>query len=104
MVRGCTGSVTSASTFWLEPCSVIRASCAAGDPVQLACMAAQDGTATGLAEGLGLGDGLGSGVGVGVSRGLGEGLAIAGGDGLLWMAALELAQPATASTANPAAS
>lgn len=67
-------------------------------------MAAQDGTATGLAEGLGLGDGLGSGVGVGVSIGLGEVLAITDGDGLVRMAALELAQPATANTANPAAS
>lgn len=70
--------------------------------MQLACMAAQAGTATGLADGLGLGEGVG--VGVGISDGLGEALSIAEGDGLLWVAALEFAQPATTSAAATAAS
>src|SRR5260370_24917083 len=72
MVRGCTGSVTSASTVLLEPRIVRRASCAAGPPEQLACRLAQDGTAMGLAAWLGAGDGLGA------SDGLGDGLSDAG--------------------------
>ena len=41
------------------------ASCADGEPVQLADRVAQDGTETALAVGSGEGDGLGLGVGVG---------------------------------------
>lgn len=79
---------------------VIRASCAAGLPEQLACIAAQSGTAIGLATGLG----VGVGVGDGLSIGLDEGLALAAGDGLLCAAVAEFEQPATASKASTAAS
>src|SRR5712692_562116 len=79
MVRGCTGSVTSASTGWVDPCTVMRASCAAAAPGQLACIAAHEGTATGLADGLG----VGLSVGVGLSDGLAEAVLLVEGDGLL---------------------
>ncbi|OLD49758.1 MAG: hypothetical protein AUI42_06350 [Actinobacteria bacterium 13_1_40CM_2_65_8] len=102
MVRGCKGSVTSASSGWLEPWSVMRASWAAGAPEQVAFNAAQAGTATGLAAGFGLG--VGVGVGVGISDGLGEALSTADGDGLLCVAVLEPEQPASASKAATAAS
>ena len=51
------------------------ASCAVGWPEQLARIAAQDGTVTGLGwtVGLGLGDGLSTGLGLGLGLGLGEG-------------------------------
>jgi hypothetical protein len=48
------------------------ASLAAGDPAQLAWIAAHGGTATGLGSGLGLGAGVGVGVGVGLGVGEGE--------------------------------
>src|SRR5438105_5777514 len=64
-VCGCVASVTSARTLELEPCMATTASCADGEPVQLADRAAQDGTETALAVGDGEGDGLGLGVGVG---------------------------------------
>ncbi len=78
MVRGCTGSVTSARTSWLDPCIVISASWAVGPPEQLARMAAQDGTIAGLASGLGEATGVGDSVGLAV----GDSLASADGDGL----------------------
>src|SRR5260370_4382241 len=100
MVRGCTGSVTSASTVLLEPRMVSKASCAAGPPEQLACMAAQDGTAMGLAAGLGAGDGLG----VRVGDGLKDAVARPVGDGLLRTPALPPgAQPPTANNSPTAA-
>lgn len=103
MVRGCSGSVTSASTAWVDPCMVTNASWAVGAPEQLACMAAHDGTTTGLATGLGLGDGVGEDDSVGV--GVGDSLARADGDGL-WCAVppLEFEQPASTSRAITAAS
>src|SRR5229473_3339435 len=104
MIRGGTGSVTSAKTGLLEPFIVSRASCVASPPEQLACMAAQYGTATGLAAGLGAGEGLGVGVGGGLGEGMGDALTTAEGDGLLRKAVAELEQPATASTAMTAAS
>src|ERR1700682_2379448 len=64
--RGFLASLTSARTVAGEPCMITRASCVAGAPVQVACMAAQAGTATGLASGAGDGLGVGLGVGVGV--------------------------------------
>ncbi len=76
----------------------------ASPPEQLACMAAQDGTATGLAAGLGAGEGLGVGVGGRLGEGMGDALTTAEGDGLLRKAVAELEQPATASTAMTAAS
>src|SRR5260370_32096086 len=101
MVRGCTGSVTSASTVLLEPRMVSRACCAAGPTEQLACMAAQDGMGTRLAAGLGAGDGLG----VRAGEGLKEAVARPVGDGLLRTAAVPPgAQPATANIATTAAS
>jgi len=89
---------------WLDPWRVISASWAVGVPEQLACIAAQAGTATGLAKGVGLGEGEGAGVDVGMSDGLGEPLSVADGDGLLCVAALEPEQPARASKATTAAS
>jgi hypothetical protein len=83
---------------------VTRASNAAGPPEQLACIAAQDGTATGLAGGLGLGEGLGDGLGEGLGEGLGDAVATADGDGLLREAVAEFEQPATASITMTAAS
>ncbi|MHB8613730.1 MAG: hypothetical protein ACYDAL_15110 [Candidatus Dormibacteraceae bacterium] len=74
-----------------------RASCVAGTPVQLACMAAQAGTATGLARGGGDGLGVGVGVGDGLGLELGEGL----GEGLECATTGPLAvQPAMASSAQ----
>jgi hypothetical protein len=65
--------------------------------VQLACIAAQAGTATGLASGAG--DGLGEGVGVGL--GVGEGLGLELGEGLECATTGPFAvQPATASRAH----
>jgi hypothetical protein len=80
IARGLRASLTSARTVPVEPCMTSRASCVAGAPVQLACMAAQAGTAAGLAGGgVGLAGGLGVSVGVGEGLGLelelGEGLA-----------------------------
>jgi len=49
----------------LEPCIMTTASCADGEPVQLADRVAQDGTETALAVGDGEGDGLGLGDGEG---------------------------------------
>jgi hypothetical protein len=66
--------------------------------VQLACMAAHAGTATGLGAGGGDGEGLGLGLGVGDGLGLGVGLGDRRGDGLEWATAGPFAvQPATAS-------
>jgi hypothetical protein len=67
--------------------------------VQLTCIAAQEGTGTGLGgeggDGVGLGDGMGDGLGVG----LGVGLADASGEGLICATAGPFAvQPATASS------
>src|SRR3979490_1337909 len=70
IVRGCTGSATSASTFLIEPCITSTASRALGAPVQVACIAAQGGTGMGLgatADGLAEGEGLGEGLGVGLA-------------------------------------
>jgi hypothetical protein len=80
IVWGCSGSVTSARTGWLDPCKVTSASCAAGPPEQLACMVAQDGTTAGLAGGLALGEATGVGDWVGLA--VGDSLARADGDGL----------------------
>src|SRR5216684_2316646 len=97
MVRGCTGSAMSASTVLLVPRMVSSASCAAGPPEQLACMAAQDGTATELGAGLGADDRLG--------EGLGDALASPIGDALLRPAGPPAGeQPATAKIATTAAS
>jgi hypothetical protein len=78
MGRGLRASVTSARIGVVEPCITSSASWVAGAPVQLACMAAHAGTATGLGgaegEGDGLGEGLGDGLGVGVDIGLADGL------------------------------
>jgi hypothetical protein len=67
-----------------EPCITTNASCVAGAPVQLACIAAQAGTATGLggAGGEGVGDGLGNALGVGVGDGPADGLEEGLDDGL----------------------
>src|SRR6202165_2508617 len=75
IARGLRASITSARTGVVEPCMTSRASWVAGVPGQVACMAAQAGTATGLGTGVGegLGDGLGVGLGSGVGVGLGEG-------------------------------
>ena len=54
------------------------ASCAVGEPEQLACRAAHAGTATGLGGRIGDGDGLGVGLSRGVGVGLGEAEAEAG--------------------------
>src|SRR2546428_9389629 len=97
MVRGCKGSVASASSGWLEPWSVMRASWAAGAPEQVAFNAAQAGTATGLASGFGLGVGVGGGVGI--SDGLGEALTSAVGDGALGVPGPGPVPPPTASQA-----
>jgi len=80
IVRGWSGSVTSARTGWVDPCIVTSASCAAGPPEQLACMVAHDGTMAGLASGLGLGEA--AGVGDSVALAVGDSLARADGDGL----------------------
>ena len=99
MVFGCTGSVTSASTG-LDPCT-ISASCAAGPPEQLACIAAQVGTTPGLPSGLG----LGNGVGVLVSVGLDKAPAVEVGEGLAREAEPFVPEhPATANMAMMAAS
>ena len=75
-VRGLLALDTSASTGLAAPCSLSTASCGAGEPAQLACRAAQDGTAMGLGGAIGEGDGLGLGlstaVGVGLVEGVGE--------------------------------
>jgi hypothetical protein len=86
----------SARTGLLEPFTVMRASWAASAPEQLACMAAHDGTATGLAAGLGAGDGLGLGLGSGTGDVLGVSPAAGEGDGLACEAEAEFEQPATA--------
>ncbi len=83
---------------------MIKASCAASPPEQLALMAAHDGTATGLATGLGVGDGLGVAVGGRLGEGLGDTVATAEGDGLLCEAEAAFEQPAIASIAMTAAS
>src|SRR5947209_18924159 len=80
-VRGALALDTSARTGLAAPWSCSTASWAAGVLTQLACMAAHEGTATGLGSALGEGDGLG----VGVSSGLGLGLGA--GDGLVRLAA-----------------
>lgn len=82
---------------------VIKASCEVGAPEQLACMAAHDGTTTGVATGLGLGEGVGVADTVGV--GVGDSLAMADGDGL-WCGVPppEFPQPASVSMATTAAS
>src|SRR5256886_5386173 len=80
-VRGALAFDTSARTGLAAPWSCSTASWAAGVLTQLACMAAHEGTATGLGSALGEGEGLG----VGVSSGLGLGLAA--GDGLVRLAA-----------------
>jgi hypothetical protein len=68
--------------------------------VQLTCIAAHEGTATGLGGPGGDGVGLGDGVGVGIGVGLGVGLAGAMADGLTCATAGPFAvQPATASSA-----
>jgi hypothetical protein len=97
--RGLRASLTSASTVPGEPCITRRASCVAGPLVQLACMAAHAGTATGLA-GAG-GDGLGLSAGDGDGLGLGLGLGEGRDEGLEWATAGPFAEhPATASTAH----
>jgi len=53
------------------------ASAAAGDPEQVACIAAQAGTVVGL----GIGDGLRDGEGDGLAAGPGEGVAVGPADG-----------------------
>jgi len=80
-VRGALAFDTSARTGLAAPWSCSTASWAAGVLTQLACMAAHEGTATGLGSALGEGEGLG----VGVSSGLG--LVLAAGDGLVRLAA-----------------
>src|SRR6202521_1623958 len=96
--RGFRASVTSARTLVGEPCITSNASCVAGAPVQLACMAAHAGTDTGLGAGEGDGEGLGEGLGDGLGVGLGVGLGDGVGEGLVWATAGPFAvQPATAS-------
>ena len=76
------------------------ASCAAGEPAQLACSAAHAGTATGLGGVIGEGDGLGVGLSRGVGVGLGEAVGEAG-ECLAWGASGPLAvQDATAARAT----
>jgi hypothetical protein len=104
IVRGWVASVTSARTSWPDPCTVIKASCAAGLPPQLACIAAQVGTMAELADGLGFADGLWSGVGDGLSEAMAEGLAIEEVGLCLEATPFELPQPASASMATKAAS
>jgi hypothetical protein len=62
----------------VERCMTSKASRALGAPVQAACIAAHEGTATGLAtsEGLGEGKGLGGGLGVGLASSDGVGLVL----------------------------
>jgi hypothetical protein len=72
--------------------------------VQLTCIAAHEGTATGLGgpggDGVGLGDGVGVGIGVELGVGLGVGLADAMAEGLTCATAGPFAvQPATARSA-----
>jgi hypothetical protein len=76
MVRGLRASETSARTGDVEPCMISSASCVAGAPGQLACMAAHAGTVIGLGDGTGDGEGLG----VGLGDGLGEGVGLAEGE------------------------
>jgi hypothetical protein len=71
--------------------------------VQLACIAAQVGTAA-LADGLGFADGLWSGVGDGLSEALAEGVPTEGVGLCLEATPFELPQPASASMAMKAAS
>ena len=76
------------------------ASCAGGEPAQLACSAAHAGTATGLGGVIGEGDGLGVGLSRGVGVGLGEAVGEAG-ECLAWGASGPLAvQDATAARAT----
>lgn len=81
-----------------------RASCGASAPGQLACIAAQDGTATGLAAGLGVGEGLDVGIGARLAVGVAGALTAADGDGLFREAVAGLEQPPMASIAMTAAS
>ncbi|HEX7262869.1 MAG TPA: hypothetical protein VF383_01700 [Candidatus Dormibacteraeota bacterium] len=83
---------------------MIRASCAAGLPLQVACIAAHVGTAAGLADGLGFADGLWSGVGDGLSEAMAEGVAIEGVGLCCEATPFELPQPASASMTTKAAS
>lgn len=104
IARGFRASVTSARTGVAEPCMTSSASWVAGCPGQLARMAAQAGTATGL--GTGVGDGLGVGVGLGLGSGVGVGLGEGEFDGLERATTGPFAvQPASASStpasANP---
>jgi hypothetical protein len=63
--------------------------------VQVACIAAQEGTSSGIADGLGEGLGVGDGLGEGDGDGLGLGV----GEGLAWVTAGPFGvQPAIAST------
>jgi hypothetical protein len=95
ILRGLRGSDTSARIGLDDPCITSSASWVAGPPVQLACMAAHEGTPSGVADGLGEGLGLGDGLGEGEGEGLGLGL----GDGLAWVTAGPLGvHPAIAST------
>jgi hypothetical protein len=104
MVFGCTGSVTSASTGWVDPWIVMSASCAAGPPVQVACIAAHVGTTPGLPSGLGLGNGVGV-ASVGLEEGLEDASALGVGDGLEREAEPFVPpHPATANTAMTAVS
>ncbi len=101
IVRGCAGSVTSARTGCVAPWRLISASWVAGAPEQVACMAAHEGTVTGV--------GVGPGVGVGLGEGLGDSLGDmdppADADGLLCEAPpLVPPQAATANTTMTAAS
>jgi len=83
----------------------MSASWAAPEPEQVACIAAHDGTVTGVGLWTGDGLGLGEGVGVGLGESLGEALAEAEADGLPWEATPFVAeQPATANIAMTAAS
>jgi hypothetical protein len=69
--------------------------------VQLACMAAHAGTATGLGAGDGDGEGVGEGLGEGLGVGLGVGLDGGVGVGLEWATAGPFAvQAAAASRAH----
>src|SRR5712664_1510197 len=84
---------------------VTSASCPAGPPEQVACMAAQDGTTAGVPSGLELGEGVAvaGAVGLAVALGVGDALAGADADGLL-CAVPPPEQPATANMAMTAAS
>src|SRR5258708_4756352 len=75
IARGFRASVTSARAGVAEPCITSSASWVAGCPGQLARMAAQAGTATGLGTGVGDGPGgvVGRWAGPGVWAGLGDG-------------------------------